>query len=145
MTILNRRSFVKNTAGLGVPGLASKSGFLTGCSANSKVISKIGLQLYTVRDMMEDNVERAIAQVAIAGYKEVEFAGYFGRSAEQIKSTLDQNGLISPSVHIDPDELEPEKFNRVIQRAKTIGHDYVTLAWIPPNGRKRLDQYKVLI
>ena len=39
------------------------------------------MQLYTVRDLMKDDFDGTIAKVASIGYKEVEFAGYFGRTA----------------------------------------------------------------
>lgn len=143
---MNRRKFIKSTAGLSLMGLTGMSGLLSGCAeAPIKNINNIGLQLYTVRDKMTENVESTIAEVAITGYKEVEFAGYFGRSAVQIKSTLDQNGLTSPSVHIDTVDLDVEIMKSVIANAVTIGHKYVVLGWIPSEGRERLDQYKVLI
>ena len=46
------------------------------------------MQLYTVRDLMKDDFEGTIAKVAQIGYKEVEFAGYFGRTAPQVKAVL---------------------------------------------------------
>ncbi|MBT5187313.1 MAG: sugar phosphate isomerase/epimerase [Kordiimonadaceae bacterium] len=143
---MRRRSFVKSTAGLGLLGLTGMGGLLSSCAETPvKNINNIGLQLYTVRDLMDQDVEGTIAKVAETGYKEVEFAGYFDRSAAQIKSILDQNGLIAPSVHINPIELEVETMKSVIANAKIIGHDYVVMSWIPPEGRERLDQYKDLI
>src|SRR5256885_3656979 len=50
-------------------------------------LDRIGLQLYTVRHAMEKDVEGTIARVAAIGYREVEFAGYFGKSARDRKST----------------------------------------------------------
>src|SRR5512144_2352750 len=64
-------------------------------------IEKIGVQLYTVRDEMKKDVDGTIAKVAAIGYKEVEFAGYFDRTPQQIRAALDHNGLTAPSVHVD--------------------------------------------
>src|SRR6266550_4114156 len=49
--------------------------------ASLRKLDRIGLQLYTVRHAMEKDVEGTIARVAAIGYREVEFAGYFGKSA----------------------------------------------------------------
>ena len=51
------------------------------------------MQLYTVRDLMKDDFDGTIAKVAPIGYKEVEFAGYFGRTPQQVRAALDKNGL----------------------------------------------------
>src|SRR5436190_863509 len=51
-------------------------------------LDRIGLQLYTVRHAMEKDVEGTIARVAATGYREVEFAGYFGKSARDVRGLL---------------------------------------------------------
>jgi len=51
----------------------------------------IALQLYTVRDQMEKDLEGTLAQVAKIGYKNVEFAGLFGRSASDVRKIIDWN------------------------------------------------------
>src|SRR3989442_1271533 len=63
-------------------------------------LDRIGLQLYTVRHEMQKDVEGAIARVAATGYREVEFSGYFGRTARQLRALLDHHGLSSPSAHV---------------------------------------------
>jgi sugar phosphate isomerase/epimerase len=67
------------------------------------------VQLYTVRDLMKEDFDGTIAKVAQVGYKEVEFAGYFGHTAQQVKDVLQKNGLTAPSTHVQYDELD-EKF-----------------------------------
>ena len=49
-----------------------------------------GLQLYSVRDAMEKDVASTLQKIAEMGYKYVEFAGFFGHSAEKIKKMLDK-------------------------------------------------------
>lgn len=60
---------------------------------------KIGLQLYSVRENMAENMEDTIRQVAEMGYDCVEFAGYFGHTAEEVKAMCDKYGLEIPTVH----------------------------------------------
>ena len=97
-------------------------------------ISRIGLQLYTVRDLMKSDFEGTIAQVAKIGYKEVEFAGYFGRTAAQVRKTLDANGLVAPSSHVAIEDLEKDP-NAVFDYARTVGHEWVLVAWLDEDRR----------
>ena len=60
---------------------------------------KIGIQLYTLREEMEKDVEATLKAVAEMGYDCVEFAGYFGKTAEEMKALLDCYGLEAISVH----------------------------------------------
>lgn len=97
-------------------------------------ISKIGLQLYTVRDLMKSDFEGTVAQVAKIGYKEVEFAGYFGKSAAEVRKILDANGLVSPSSHIAIEDLEKDP-NAIFDYARTVGHEWVIVAWLDEDRR----------
>ena len=54
---------------------------------------KVGLQLYSVRQDMEQDMDKTLGAVKAMGYDYVEFAGYFGKSAEEIKALLDKHGL----------------------------------------------------
>ena len=80
--------------------------------AFAKTIERLGVQLYTVRDLMAKDFEGTLAKVAGAGYKEVEFAGYFDRKPEEVKSILDRNGLAAPSTHVDYPTLSEDKLSK---------------------------------
>jgi sugar phosphate isomerase/epimerase len=88
---------------------------------------------------MEKDFDGTIARVAATGYREVEFAGYFGRSPRDVRALLDKNGLSSPSSHIS---LAPDQWHAAIDAAPVIGHRYLVLAWIPAEERHTLDDYK---
>ena len=90
---MDRRYFLKTTACLVAFGLTATSGIISGCAAENNGIDNIGIQLYSIRNMMAEDRERTIAQVAETGYKEVEFFDYYGRSAKQVKAMLDQISL----------------------------------------------------
>ena len=96
---MNRRSFLQNAMVGAVGGWCMNKGGLGGPVYAAESLKKIGLQLYTVRKEMEKDVEATLAKVAAIGFKEVEFAGYFNRTPEQIKATLKNNGLSAPSAH----------------------------------------------
>ncbi len=84
--------------------------------------NEYGLQLYSVRDAMGENMENAIAKVAEMGYKYVEFAGFYGRSAAEVKKMLDDNGLICSGTHSDISGLLPTNIMETIEYHKTIGN-----------------------
>ncbi|HEV2401212.1 MAG TPA: sugar phosphate isomerase/epimerase [Candidatus Sulfotelmatobacter sp.] len=135
---MNRRKFLK------IAGTATAAGLFSprfSWAAGEHRIKKVGVQLYTVRDLMKDDFEGTIAKVAQIGYKEVEFAGYFGRTAQQVKDVLNKNGLTAPSTHVQYDELD-EKFPSVIEFSKAIGLEYIICPWIPEDLRKSPDIWK---
>lgn len=103
-------------------------------------VKPVGVQLYTVRDQMEKNVEATLAKVASIGYKEVEFAGYFNRTPAQIARTLKTNGLTSPSVHIPVGEILKAP-TAALDAMETIGHKFAVMPWVDPKERT-LDHYK---
>ncbi len=107
--------------------------------APRRKLDRIGLQLYTVRHQMEKDVEGTIARVAATGYREVEFAGYFGKSPRDVRALLDHHGLSSPSSHVS---LAPDQWRAALDAAPVVGHRYLVIAWIPAEERHTLDDYK---
>jgi sugar phosphate isomerase/epimerase len=135
---MNRRTFLETAATISAATLFSSR---FGWAAGEHKINKVAVQLYTVRDLMKDDFEGTIAKVAQIGYKEVEFAGYFGRTAQQVKDILTKNGLTAPSTHVQYDELD-DKFPSVIEFSKTVGMSYIICPWIPEDVRKSPDIWK---
>ena len=138
--MIDRRDFVKTlgVAALGrvLPPLAPSPE----PRAPLHRLEKIGLQLYTVRKAMQTDVEGTLTRVAATGYKEVEFAGYFGKSPTEIKALLDRLGLSSPAVHVGA--LAADQWRASLDAANTIGHRYVVIPWIPAEERATLDGWK---
>jgi sugar phosphate isomerase/epimerase len=113
-----------------------------GFAADDHKIEKIGLQLYTVRDLMKQDFDGTLAKVAATGYKEVEFAGYFDHSPKDVRAAVDHHGLTAPSAHIDYKSLSDDKFPAVIEAAKVVGHEYLVNPWIEEEIRKQPDAWK---
>ena len=135
---LDRRTFLGASAMAAASVLAPRLTW----AAESHRIEKVGLQLYTVRDDMKRDFDGTIAKVASIGYKEVEFAGYFDHTPQQVRATLDKNGLVAPSVHVDYKSLAVDKFPQVIADSKVIGHEYIVMPWIDEDVRKDPDGWK---
>lgn len=81
-----------------------------------------GIQLYSVRDITEANLPVALSKIAALGYKEVEFAGFFGYSAEDVKDMLDKNELKISGTHSGWEDLTPDKIEETVKYHKTIGN-----------------------
>ena len=128
---MDRRSFIGTTAGVLLTGAGSR--VLTS-SAPGRRLGPIGLQLYTVREQMKADVANTLAAVAKAGYKEVEFAGYFGHAAVDVRRMLDDNGLVAPSAHVQMADLAAG-WESTLDYANTIGHEYLVCAWIDADER----------
>jgi len=139
-----RRNFLA-TLGVAALGIASRDALADGVLlAPKRKLKKVGLQLYTVRDLMKADLPGTLRKVARIGYKEVEFAGYFGRSPAQIRALLKQNGLTSPSSHIGLDILEKDPV-KAFADAKAIGHQWATVPWLPEERRKTVDDWNRII
>lgn len=136
---MNRREFLETATVLSAASLMSLK---LGWAIDDHKIGNVGLQLYTVRDKMKADFDATLAKVASIGYKEVEFAGYFGRTPQQVRAVLDKNGLTSPACHVDYELLAPDKWPGQIESARTIGQSYIVNPWIPDELRKTEDDWK---
>ena len=84
-------------------------------------MTEYGLQLYSIRDCMKENMEEAIRQVAELGYQTVEPAGFFGRTAEEVKTMLDKNGLKLSGTHSGWTDLRDD-YEGTLKYHKTLGN-----------------------
>ena len=128
---MNRRTFLE-TATTVTGATLLTSGF--GWAAAEHKAEHIAVQLYSVRDAMKEDFDGTLAKVAKVGYKEVEFAGYFGHTGQQVRAACDKNGLAAVSTHVQYDELD-DKFPSVIETSKVIGVKYIVCPWIPEEQR----------
>ena len=105
-------------------------------------IRRIGVQLYTVRDAMKkDGVDATLARIAQLGFREVEFAGYYDRTAAQIRDALSANGLTSPSTHVQLSQLKGDDLTKMIDMATSVGHKWINLAFLVPEDRGSVEKY----
>lgn len=137
MTAHNRREFLTL---LGAAAVGAASGCTVAATPRRK-LDRIGLQLYTVRDQMQADLPGTLARVAAAGYKEVEFAGYFGRSPAEIRDLLARNSLTSPSTHI-PIQMMRSEWQKTLDFARQVGHQWLVIPWLPDEERGNLASWK---
>jgi len=150
---MKRRTFLKSaaTAGLGsvamvgmgiqYPGRGEVRKTETRTSTlHRDTLENIGLQLYTIRSLMGEDFEGTLERVAAIGYSEVEFAGYFGRPAADVRALLDKLDMKAPAVHVGIDMLRQD-LTGVLDAAEIIGHQYVVCPWLAEDERS-LDHYR---
>ncbi len=89
-----------------------------------------GLQLYSVRDITEKNLEEAIKRVSEMGYSAVEFAGFFDNDAKTVKSWLDKYGVTVCGTHTGVALLTPENIDATIAYHKEIGCDTLIIPMV---------------
>jgi len=96
---------------------------------------KVGLQLYSVRDDMAEDMLGTLKKVKEMGYDCVEFAGYFDHTAEEVKAMLDEVGLECVSVHqVYAPFLEQEQ--EMIDYLKVLGAKYCAIPWMGLENHK---------
>ena len=88
----------------------------------------VGIQLYGVRNSMKEDFEGTIKAIAEMGYEYVEFAGYYGKSSDEIKSILDKYNLKCISVHqgLDFFDEDPDEKCAFL---KNFGVKYNVIPW----------------
>lgn len=133
---MDRRSFVLAAAALAV-GCTPKAEPVATAMTES---APLGIQLYTVRDLMAEDVAATLDFVAASGYREVEFAGYYDHTPEQMRSLLEAAGLRAPSAHIGYGNFL-EDTSKVIDHAAAMGHKYIVVPYLDETQRT-LDDYR---
>ncbi len=106
--------------------------------AQSRRVENVGLQLYTLRTEMAQDFEATLARVADLGYKEMEFAGYFGKPPVEVRRILDRNGLSSPASHIQLQALQDDLEGN-IEAAVALGQKYIVVPILPESQRSLAD------
>jgi sugar phosphate isomerase/epimerase len=117
-------------------GLVAAAAASSPLFAQQRRIERLGMQLYTVRDAMAKDFNGTLARVATLGYKEVEFAGYFDKTPQQVKAALAASGLTAPSTHVGYDMLG-DKLPQVVEASAVIGHKFIVNPWIDEKIRSQ--------
>lgn len=134
---MNRRRML-GTLGLSTLAASIAPGLLL--AGGQRRIERVGVQLYTVRDLMTEDPAGTLGAVAGMGYVEVETAGYAGLTPADFAAALKNAGLTAPSAHIPLTDVEsaPE---RLLEAAAVVGHRYLVVPWLAPELRESTDSY----
>lgn len=99
----------------------------------------VALELYSLRDDCAKDLPRMIAETAKIGYKGVEFAGYHGRSAKELRKMLDDNNLVCCGTHTGLDTLLGDNFAKTVEFNQTLGNRYLIVPWMPEERLKSVE------
>lgn len=140
---MHRRNFL---ASLGLAAAATQLGCAGRTAPNvagTRRLKRVGIQLYTLRDDAKADLEGTLANIANAGYKDVELLSSmenFGYAPSRLRTVLDRLGLAAPSTHVGGEAFD--NLDREIDNAKILGHRYIVLASLPIEGQPTLDDYR---
>jgi sugar phosphate isomerase/epimerase len=84
----------------------------------------LGMQLYSVRTMLPTDFAGTLKQVGALGYKEVEAAGFYDHSVEDVKAAMQAAGLTCVSAHYPLGALKT-KLDDTIAYCKSLGLQYI--------------------
>ena len=141
MKAVNRREFLRGGAlGVAAATACSKWGENLLATPYGK---PVGLQLYTLRNELAQDLTGTLRKVAEIGYKEVEIFDFYGKNSAEMRKLLRDNGLRAPSAHYQTAQIR-SSWDKQIEYAKAIGLKYMVNAIVWPPERKSLDDYKQL-
>ena len=132
---LSRRDFIQ------VSGAAGLGAMVPFHPSPTDKLKRIGIQLYTVRQALDADFAGTLERLAAIGYQEVEFAWNRGPSPAQTRRLLDHSGLTAPAAHRAVEDFEAG-WSSTVSTARTLGVEYLVLAWIEADQRKTLDDYR---
>lgn len=95
----------------------------------------IALQLYSVREDCARDLPGTLKAVAKMGYEGVEFAGYYGRSAKELRQMLDDLGLKVAGTHIGLDTLLGDNLKATVEFNQILGNRFLIVPGLPEQYR----------
>ena len=164
---MKRRQFVKSTAMAATASLLPVESLFSKQFVDMPYLQDIGLQLFSVPHLLEQDFDRGIELLAQMGFKKLELfgpypfsadeakarwtelaprlgfsgSGYFGHSATSLKTLLDSHSLSVPAIHTDLISLE-NHMEGIAASRDVLGFDYAILPALPAENRVSMDDYK---
>ena len=139
---MKRRTFIQTSALTAATMLAAPS-VLTAAAGKKK----IGIQLYTLKDVIREDPKGVLKQLASFGYKELETFGHrdgklFGMEQAEFGKYIKDLGMEVVSGHYGVD-MVLKNFEKTVADAKALGQKYVVVPWLPEEYRTA-DKMKAL-
>ena len=132
---VTRREFL---TAVGATGVSLGFGVAPLAQAASGKKIPVGLQLYSVREQCKTDLPGTLAAVSKIGYRGVEFAGYHGRSAKELRKLLDDNGLVACGTHTPYESVLGDKLKDTVEFNRTIGNKFLIVPWMNETESKQV-------
>ncbi|GAA4467803.1 sugar phosphate isomerase/epimerase [Novipirellula rosea] len=142
---MKRRQFLGASVAMSAAALTPR--LLLALDKDNVYRNAIGIQLYTLRNQIKDDVAGTLKAVADAGYKQVEPYGF--PNAQPMIDAARDNGLAIHSSHFDwdavvnPDDKGVPPFSEILEKAKDAGLTHLVVPYLAEKNRTTLDDYKV--
>ena len=117
----SRRQFLKIA---GAASLAAAAGLRPSFLGAYPLGLPLGLQLYSLRELLPKDFDGTLKGIAAAGYTEVEAAGFYAMTAQDFKQSMTAAGLNCVSAHYPLNLLQPQ-LDSILEYAKELGLQYV--------------------
>jgi len=92
----------------------------------------IALQLYSVRHDCEKDLPGTLRAIAEMGYEGVEFAGFYGRTAQELQRLLDEVGLPCVGSHTPWAALQGDALPQTVEFNRVLGNRFLIIPGLPP-------------
>ena len=100
---------------------------------------RFAFQVYAVRDLCEKDFPGTLKAVKALGYEGVETGRFYGRSAKEIRSLMDEVGLKLVALQLYPDDLTEPKLRETLRFTKECGTDRINVAWFKGSSENHRD------
>jgi sugar phosphate isomerase/epimerase len=142
---MNRRTFIQTTGSAAAGAvLTARDSHASPPNAATPPLSRIGLELYSVRREMAKDFDGTLAAVRRIGYTDVELLwsfNNFGKSPAEVKAALQREGLRAPSAHLSPTAILVG-WERRLEIARALGHDYLIVPSLTADTSRTLDDWR---
>jgi len=137
--MMDRRTFVKNTSAAIAASLILPANIMA--MPRKKVI---GIQLYTMRDQINEDFLGTLDKISNIGFNAVEAAGYsdgkfYSYTPMEYKKIIEDRGMIPQSSHSN---VTLDNADKLIEDTKEAGMSYLVVPYLAKERRETLDDYK---
>jgi sugar phosphate isomerase/epimerase len=106
-------------------------------------MGKMGIQLFSVWQYAEKDYLGTVKKLADLGYEGIQFfANFYNTPAAELRSTIDEKGVVPAGSHVGIDQLTEDKLEKTFQYHQTIGNDLIICPGLPREMRDTADAYK---
>lgn len=130
--MMRRREFCRTT--VAAAGALAFPGLMPRLRSGGDELDKIGMQLYSLRDLFLVDMVKTLRQLRDIGYDEVELAGIGQRTVTEVRAALDKTHMSLPSAHVPLQGLR-ENLSLVLANAKILEVKYIVCPWIDEEFR----------
>lgn len=96
--------------------------------------NKLALQLYSLRENMQEDFYGTLKKVKALGYSGVEFAGLYGNTPQDVKQMCEELGLVTLSAHVPLQEFIDD-MEKTVLCYKEVGCKYIVIPYLSEEYR----------